>query len=173
MDGLNSVGIRSPVWQTNKIKQSIDRAPPLPGYQGDPSVFIGLSDAPIFRCSGERAFSSFLSFSHLRPFPFLYFFGDPSACLPYHAAKPSIYARICLSNYISASICLTISRLSALPACQSDPRLPWQRQIPGWHRLCPPHPARQNTTGQSYYLRSSINFETDSVPLLRAWLSAP
>ncbi len=49
---------------------------------------------------------------------FLYLFSYPSVYLPYHAAKPSIYASICLSNNIVVSICLTIFSVY-LPHCQS------------------------------------------------------
>lgn len=62
----------------------------------------------------------------------LYLFGGPSVYLLYHAAKSSIYAPICLSNYISASICLTLSIKAVL--CQGGVAL-----FPPVFRLCRPH----------------------------------
>lgn len=49
---------------------------------------------------------------------FLYLFSYPSVYLPYHTAKPSIYASICLSDNILVSICPTIFSVYS-PHCQS------------------------------------------------------
>lgn len=78
-------------------------------YQHYPSVFIFLSGFPI---------TDGFFFATTPGIFFLYLFSDPSAYLPYHAAKPSIYTSICLSNNMVLSICLTIFSVY-LPHCQS------------------------------------------------------
>lgn len=97
--------IKSPVCQANRIKQSIDLAPP-PRISTQSICVYQAIWLPIFCCpqAGVPFFSPILFSTFLLP----HLFGDPSAYLPYHVAKPSIYAPICLSNYILASICLTI-----------------------------------------------------------------
>lgn len=117
----------------NRIKQSIDLAPPPRVSTQSICVYQPIW-LPIFCClqTGILFFSSLLFSSFLLP----HLFGDPSAYLPYHAAKPSIYAPICLSNYILASICLTISLSTHSPvnhaACLGCRRF----QLFIWVRLC-------------------------------------
>lgn len=104
-DRLDTSHIKSLVCQANRIKQSIDLAPPPCVSTQSICVYQAIW-LPIFSClQADILFFSLFFSSFLLP----HLFGDPSAYLPYHAAKPSIYAPICLSNYILASICLTIS----------------------------------------------------------------
>lgn len=73
--------------RSNRIEESIDLC-----HINTIHLFILLSGSPII----EPAIF------------FLYLFSYPSVYLPYHAAKLSIYASICLSNNIVVSICLTL-----------------------------------------------------------------